>query len=263
MLSLRASAKRCVVSLLGDSELPHRIAVGLAGGSLIFASPSKNLGYIVGTADKPLQRAIKNYVARGDTVYDIGANIGYVSLMLARQVGPAGQVVAFEPIRDAFDVLRRNVFLNGMNHVKLLNTAAAATCGESIMRTVQNLSMSSMVWHRNDDSAVEVFIKTVAIDDLIISGEIVAAKFVKIDVEGAEGLVLEGMSRMVASAQPVIFLECSEIGRRTTWELLHDLGYHCQSPTTDKVVHDFEEYRHADFVWLPQHAVRSGRPEPH
>jgi hypothetical protein len=81
--------------------------------------------------------------------------------------------------------------------------------------------------------------------------EIAYPKFVKIDVEGAESYVLRGMRGTIAASQPILFVECSEIGREVAWQLLCELGYRCQSAITRKWVNSFEDYRHADFLWLP------------
>lgn len=252
MLKFRPLVRKLIVSIVGAKPRPYRILSGLAIGSHIHVSPASHLSYIAGSADRYLQRAIKRYVSPGDNVYDLGANIGYVSMMLASQVGPAGRVFAFEPIVETFDMLRKNIVLNKINNVTLLNVAAAASSSLTVMRTIENLSMSSLVWHQNDARAVQVCIRTVAIDDLIESGELPPPKFVKIDVEGAEGLVLQGMVRTIACARPVIFLECSDIGRQTSWSLLCGLQYRCQSITTREWVDAFDEYRHSDFLWLPQ-----------
>ena len=95
---LRHFAKSCIVLLLGRESRPRKIIHGLASGYLICVSPADNLGYLLGTTEPHLQKIIKEYVGTGDTVYDIGANIGYVSLSLAKRVGPDGCVIAFEPI---------------------------------------------------------------------------------------------------------------------------------------------------------------------
>jgi hypothetical protein len=94
-------------------------------------------------------------------------------------------------------------------------------------------------------------VKTITIDHLVSRGEIREPKFVKIDVEGAEGLVLEGMRETIASSKPIIFLECSDIGRQTSWNLLHEIGYRCLMATTLRPIESFDDYRHADFLWLP------------
>jgi FkbM family methyltransferase len=251
MSSIRRFAKSCALVFLGTEAKPRMILRGLASGYRICVSPSKNLGYLLGTAEPHLQKIIRCYVAPGDTVYDIGANIGYVSLGLAKRVGPKGRVIAFEPVPQNADSFRQNIEINRIGNVQLLEVAASDTCGEAAIRFAENLSTASLVWHRNDRSATEVNVKTVSVDQLVESGELTYPTFVKIDVEGSEGLALQGMCRTIAAAKPVVFIECSERGRETTWHLMRRLGYSCQSAITRDRLNAFEDYRHSDFLWLP------------
>jgi FkbM family methyltransferase len=250
--AIRKVAKSCAVLVLGRETRPRTILRGLAAGYRICVSPSENLGYLVGTAEPHLQRAIKQYVAFGDAVYDIGANIGYACLSLAKRVGSKGRVFAFEPLPENVNLLRQNIEGNRLTNVQILEVAASDNCGEAVIRVAENPSMASLVWHRENASAVELVVKTVVIDDLVEAGQLAAPKFVKIDVEGAEGQVLLGMQRTVAKTRPVLFIECSDAGRGTVWHLLSELDYRCQSAITRKWVTGFEEYRHSDFLWLPQ-----------
>ncbi|MGA2101442.1 MAG: FkbM family methyltransferase [Candidatus Sulfotelmatobacter sp.] len=198
-----------------------------------------------------MQRIIREHVVPGDTVYDIGANIGYVSLSLAKSVGPTGRVIAFEPVPKNVDDFRESIKINQLANVQLLEFAASDQRGEAVIRIAENLSTASLVWHRKNPDALLLTIKTVQIDQLVESGDLGYPKFVKIDVEGAEGSVLKGMQRTVAAAMPVLFIESSEAGRETTWTLLRELGYQCQSAITRKPVNRIEEYHHSDFLWLP------------
>jgi FkbM family methyltransferase len=249
--AIRNFAKSCAVALLGREAKPRTIIRGPASGYRICVSPAENLGYLLGTAEPHLQRIIRKYVVPGDAVYDVGANMGYVSLSLAKLVGARGRVVAFEPVARNVDLLRRNIEDNKLTNVQLLAVAASDKYGEAVIRIAENPATASLVWHRDDPSAVGLVIKTVVIDDLIDVGELPEPTFVKIDVEGAEGQVLQGMRRTVASARPVLFVECSDAGRETTWRLLSELGYRCQSAITRKWVSVFDDYRHSDFLWLP------------
>jgi FkbM family methyltransferase len=251
MSSIRSLAKLCVVLLLGSESKPRTIVRGLAAGYRICISPAEQLGYLLGTDEPHLQKAIRNHVAAGDTVYDIGANVGYVSLSLAKRVGPSGFVIAFEPVPRNADTFHRNIQLNGITNVRLFRLAASDEPREAVIRMAENPSTASLVWHRNDPSATEIRIQTVSIDDLVEAGEFRHPKFVKIDVEGAEGLALQGMRRTIAEARPVLFIECSEVGREQAWSLLQELNYRCQSAITGKPVNTFEQYRHSDFLWLP------------
>lgn len=109
-----------------------------------------------------------------------------------------------------------------------------------------------MVWHKRDRSAAQVPIKAVAIDELVDSGRLKKPTFIKIAVEGAEGLALTGMRRTITSARPVLFLECSDAGRETTWQMLRELGYRCRCALTGNSINEFDKYRHSDSLWLPQ-----------
>jgi len=251
MSALRSLAKSCIVLVLGRESKPRRILTGLASGYRIHVSPAEKLSYLLGTDELYLQKAIRQYVAPGDTVYDVGANVGYVSLSLAKRVGPRGRVVAFEPIPQNIAAFRNNIEINGINNVQLLEVAASDRDGEAVIRLAENPSTASLVWHRNDPSATALSIRTVSIDELVNAGELACPKFVKIDVEGAEGSVLQGMRRTIAAARPVLFVECSDAGRESAWHLLVDLKYRCQSAITGKAVNTFEQYRHSEFLWLP------------
>src|SRR4051794_37214555 len=112
MSAIRSVAKSCVVLAWGKQVKPRTILRGLASGYRICVSPAEHLGYLLGTAEVHLQRAIREYVAPGATVYDIGANLGYVSLSLSKKVGPTGHVIAFEPVPRNIESLRRNIELN-------------------------------------------------------------------------------------------------------------------------------------------------------
>lgn len=174
-----------------------------------------------------------------------------MSLSLAKRVGSRGRVISFEPVPQNIAAFRKNVEINGINNIWLLEFAASDKPGEAVIRIEDNLSTASLVWHRNNPLATEVTIRTVSIDELVDAGNLGYPKFVKIDVEGAEGAVLEGMCRTVAAARPVVFVECSEAGRDKTWHLLRGLGYRCKSAITGKSVDEFGQYRHSDFLWLP------------
>jgi FkbM family methyltransferase len=251
MPSVRNLARSCVVGLMGKKSRPRRILSGLARGYRIDVSPAVHLSYLLGTNEPHLQEAIRRFVTTGDTVYDIGANLGYVSLSLAKRVGERGLVIAFEPIPQNIAAFHVNIEINAIDNVQLLEVAASNCVGEAVIRLAENPSTASLVWHQDNASATELTIQTVIIDELVEAGKLAPPKFVKIDVEGAEGSVLQGMQRTIAAARPVLFVECSDIGRETAWRLLKELNYRCESAITRKPVESFEDYRHSDFLWLP------------
>lgn len=249
---IRNFAKSCAVFVLGRETKPRRILRGLASGYEIEVSPTQNLSYLLGSFEPHLQRAIRKYVREGDTVYDIGANIGYVSLSLAKRVGPNGHVAAFEPLPQNILALRNNIKRNELSNVRVFEVAASDKRGQAAFRVAENSATASLMWHRRDPLAREFMISTVPVDELVASGDCVGnPKFVKIDVEGAEGLVLLGMQNTISSARPVVFVECSDAGREITWRVFKNLEYQCQSAITGEPITQLSGYGHSDFLWVP------------
>lgn len=237
--------------VLGQERKPRRILRGLPSGYRITVSPVEHLSYLLGTAEPHLRKAINRFVSPGDAVYDVGANLGYVAMSLARRVGLHGKVAAFEPVPENVELLRQNIAINRITNIDVFDVAASEAAGEAIIRLAENLSTASLIWHQQDTSAVEITVKTIAVDDLVRNGKLALPTFVKIDVEGAEALVIQGMRQTIAAARPVLFIECSDAGREQTWKLLHDIGYVCRSAITNKAVRSMHDYRHSDFLWLP------------
>ena len=130
----------------------------------------------------------------GDTFIDVGANIGYFSAMAARCVAPAGRVVAVEASPAVFATLEETISVNGHNDaVRCANKAAAAERGaiELFAGPKHNIGLTTTVASRGFQ--LQGVVEALPLDDLLSSDEIRTARLVKIDVEGAEPEVLEGM----------------------------------------------------------------------
>jgi FkbM family methyltransferase len=130
-------------------------------------------------------------VRLGDDVVDIGANVGYITLLLSRIVGPTGKVTAIEAHPDTFAALSRNVALNDMKNVLALNMAATnGPCLVDIVTGEKNNSGSNSIRASSGDGTVSV--KGDALSNLPqVDRDKVA--FIKIDIEGSEGPVLSDL----------------------------------------------------------------------
>lgn len=133
----------------------------------------------------------------GMTVVDVGAFVGYFTLLAAREIGPSGRVIAFEPDPRDFPWLERNVTLNGVeDRVTALLSAAVDRPGTSPFFLVQGDQSQSSVYRGQDaDLAIDVACTTV---DRELGGE--PAHLVKVDVEGSELRTLRGMERTLEAA---------------------------------------------------------------
>jgi FkbM family methyltransferase len=141
----------------------------------------------------------KELIKNDSIVLDIGANIGYFTLIMSKL---ARQVHAFEPDPRNFQILQNNIEANNIKNVKLYHSAAAETAGSSTLYLSEiNRGMHRL--YRSDwckEGSVQV--QTVRIDDIIDQSD-----FVKIDVEGAELGVLKGMKQLLEKSKPTVIME--------------------------------------------------------
>jgi FkbM family methyltransferase len=132
---------------------------------------------------------IEREIQRGDVVVDIGANIGYHTLIFARLVGDTGRVYAFEPDPANFALLKRNVELNAYGNVTLVQKAVSHASERAKLYLHEWNSMHSIAEFEGDHGSVEV--EAVRLDDYF-QGE-GSVDFVKMDLEGGEGRAIQGM----------------------------------------------------------------------
>jgi FkbM family methyltransferase len=163
-----------------------------------------------GDLETSVQEAMRRHLGPGDVFYDVGANLGFFALLGAVFVDPAagGWAYAFEPAPDNATAIRDNAALNGLENVTVIERAVSSETGTAQLQIVDDQSWSKLMdygEHPHTERVVDV--PTVALDDLVDSGEIRPPTAVKIDVEGAEIAVLQGMRRTIAEHRPAIICE--------------------------------------------------------
>ncbi len=151
-----------------------------------------------GEWDPPQTEVIERLLQKGMTFIDIGANVGYFSLCAAKIVGEEGGVFSFEPDEHNYKLLARNVEKNGYNNITTVKKAVSDTNGRATFYLKEeNLSAHSLVKEKNT-TAVEV--ETTTLDDYLDGRD---ADVIKIDVEGAEPLVLKGMQKTLEQSEKI------------------------------------------------------------
>lgn len=234
-LAQRARSGRASRALLARASSWYgRAPVPIAGGlgHLLQVSTADlpldhaHAGLIVrGTLEPSVQEALRRLLAPGAVFYDIGANVGFFTLLGARLVGPEGHVVAFEPVPACARAVARNIELNGFAHAEIRAAAVAATSGEGRLLVVGEASWSHLAsTGRHADARDEISVEVVAIDELVAAGAVAPPDVVKIDVEGAELQALEGMRAMIERARPAIVCELHDTNAEFC-ALMDDLGY--------------------------------------
>ena len=173
---------------------------------------------------------IYDYLARqnldltGAVAWDVGAEIGYHSLMLATYTGDQGKVLAFEPNPHNVERIRQQLARNAafVKRIEIQHLALSDQDGEQIFRFSDNPALASIGYldlrgHPGDRVRQEIYeqlqavpVPTRSIDSLIASGAAVP-RFIKLDVEGAEVEVLRGAKQLLAEHRPVLAVEVHNI----------------------------------------------------
>ena len=199
--------------------LPIRVLQGPLRGYRWIAG-SSNHGCWLGSYEYAKQRLFARMLHSGDAVFDVGANVGFYTLLAASRVGPDGKVVAFEPLPDNVRFIQRHLRMNRVEHVQVLQAAVGGRDGTARFER----HVSNAMGRVSDGGSMDVEI--VSIDSLCDARTIPAPSLMKLDVEGAELSVLEGASRTLTRSRPIIFLAThgAEL-HRACCEFLRRAGY--------------------------------------
>lgn len=161
-----------------------------------------------GLLESSVQEALVRHLAPGGVLYDIGANVGFFSLLGARLAGGAGHVYAFEPAPENASAIVDHAALNGIGNLTVIERAAFSRTERGQLQLVDDRSWSKLESYGEHPGTERVIqVELAAIDDLLDAGELRPPTVVKIDVEGAELEVLEGMRATIAEHRPAIVCE--------------------------------------------------------
>jgi FkbM family methyltransferase len=177
-------------------------------------------GCWLGSYEHDKRVAFERFVRDGDVVYDIGAHVGFYTLLASSLCGHSGVVVAIEPLPRNLNYLRSHLRINHVTNVRVIEAAVSDTAQDALFFEAPESSMGYL-----SDSG-KIHVKTITLDGLVASGEIPAPTHMKIDVEGAEFKVLLGSRFVLAAYHPTIFLAThgSDVHRRCC-EILRTFGY--------------------------------------
>jgi len=164
-------------------------------GHKMFLDPQDTLDLSLNGIYEPLEtELVKREVRTGDIVLDLGANIGYFTLIFAKIVGEEGRVYAFEPDPKNFALLQKNVRANGYNNVTFVQKAVSNTTGSTKLFLCPDASDTRI--YDPGDNRPTIEIESVRLDDYFTGGGR-KIDFIKMDIQGAEGGALQGMAGLI------------------------------------------------------------------
>lgn len=187
----------------------HRRVVGTRHGVRLAVSLEDYAGchiLVHGELDPEVSRLLKRIVPPGAVALDIGANVGYYACLLGRLVGRSGHVHAFEANPPTCDLLRHSVQCNGfLDRVSVVCAAVADAPGTMEFfpsADARNSGVSSLLRHPHLMGSTPIRVPTITVDDYLSQINAPPIHFIKMDVECAEPLVLQGMSGLLSKSPP-------------------------------------------------------------
>jgi FkbM family methyltransferase len=192
---------------------PSVIGMG-PGQGLRFDPGAGDPAYATGAVELPVQEALAALLRPGDLVLDVGANVGFLSVIAARLVGPAGRVVAFEPVPANARQVRRNARLNGIKNIEVIPVAVGDHTGRARLVLARFAGGAALrEAGAPPDACGEIDVAITTLDDWLAANGDRAPALVKIDVEGAEPAVLRGLAATLARAKPALLVEVDDATR--------------------------------------------------
>ncbi len=156
--------------------------------------------YYSGVFEPATVAMLRRLVKPGDTVFDVGANIGYLSLILRTCVGDSGRVVSFEPIPQMVQRLRANIELNGFDNIEQVRAGLSDAAGSVMLALDKAIRLDGRA---GEPQAVEL----ITLDDYVARHATSRIDLIKIDTDGAEPAVLRGADQTLGGFKPVVVIE--------------------------------------------------------
>ena len=224
------------IGWLGNRIVPRstriwaQVEEGPAAGIWLRLNPRVALDTLRGHGEPQVQEAMLAHLRPGMTFYDLGANIGFFSLLAARLVGEQGRVIAFEADPEIAARLREHVERNRFGCVTVVEKAVWSEASRVLFERIDpetspDRGLGHVVGEAPANSSGRTIeIEAVSLDDF--TGTALAPDFIKCDVEGAEVEVFRGAQRLLAERRPRILCEIhSEANREALLAELKRLGY--------------------------------------
>jgi FkbM family methyltransferase len=202
--------------------------------------------------EKAQMEVFKALINEGDTVLELGAHIGYISLYFSQLVGNSGKLYVFEPGANNLPYVRENISHSNFKNIELVEKAVSDTNGTATFY-LENLTgqsnslvkdyrvtkkIQSKTFVDLKKNAVEV--ETIRLDDFVRQKNINRINFIKIDIEGAEYMAINGMQNILQEFKPVMMIEVTE-NHEALFGLLKDKGY-VMIDEKDKLVSELKSF---------------------
>jgi FkbM family methyltransferase len=212
-----------------DGFTQVEIASGPAKGFSMALDLHAEKDYWLGTYEPDLRDIAQKLIKPGDVIYDVGANIGYISLLCAGLVGPQGRVVAFEALPANIQRLTANMEINHLNpRIAIVHAAVTSHNGPVTFYTHHSGAMGKAEGSagRDEEYSDSITVTGITMDAFIAANGNPAPDLVKMDIEGGEGNALLGSKHLLSAHKPTFLIELhGEVAASQVWDILSRNDY--------------------------------------
>lgn len=208
--AVKKAIVRCATTVLGTQPRVHRIPFGPLRGQRICMAPQISMRMYLGIDEPWVAGVARSIIKPGDTIYDIGAHVGYTTLLFARMLGGTGSVHAFELLPSTVEqFLTKTVQSNEFDNIHI----HAVGLGKNVatMELPVGPTRMTTIHFDSGDEYVETYgrdvCRVVRLDDYAAAEGIPAPSMMKIDIEGAEVSCLKGAAKMILEHRPKLVVE--------------------------------------------------------
>lgn len=206
------------------------IRSGILKGYELTVPSLERLAYFRGTYEPHIAEYLQSKIKRGDVVYDVGANCGYLSMLMAKLVSEQGQVISFEPVPKNVAAIQQNLAKNKVSNVRLVQNAVSDSFGTISFATYGNSLIGHIegVNEKQGSDAQFVTMDATTLDMSVYENELPVPSLIKIDVEGAEEKVLLGGERLFEEKKPIVLAEIRKNQFDRILSYMKNFGYECE-----------------------------------
>jgi len=189
--------------------------------------------YWLATYEPRVQSCLQQIITPGTVAYDVGAHIGYFSLLLSRLCGPEGRVLAFEPQPINYSRILKHIDLNRLKNVEVFPIALSNKMGVGVFRDQDKSAEGCLISSSPDfklsgeDNSLLRSVRIISLDEFVFNQGHPLPGIIKIDTEGEEARIIDGMERLLSVGRPIIVCEIHrpELGTYI-WRKLDKKDYH-------------------------------------
>lgn len=234
--------------LLGKKPKLHRIPFGVNKGRKICTSFEMTPRVFFGIDEPYITKLSKDFIKEGDIVYDIGAHIGYTSLIFAQSLRGNGKVYAFEILPSTAELLNKTVNANKFNTIEVHNTGLGLS--NQTIQLIKGPTAMTNIYTTPEESEHTELCNIASLDQYVKNNKLNAPSIIKIDIEGAEIDCLQGGNELINKHKPIMLIEFHDLSLlKKGYNLLESWGYRLTSQDgiiinrnkLDKYEEDFHE----------------------